>query len=301
MATLELSAGEVCDVVETYTGNTTAGNAIGHVKAGYDRFLAGTDPRTNRAHVWSFLQPISTITIWATATGAASGAPVKDNGTSTVTSAAAMFYASMVGHDVAFTASGNSYEITAYTSSTVVTVSGDASAEADADVLTVTADGAYSLPSAFGGLVEKPVYEYSSTLSTLATVEVSPKTIYSQWRLSNTAGVSRYLAIVPKDLVQATGQEWKLIVSPVPEDTQVWRYRYSILADDITDSATVYFLGGTSYSYLIRQLSLADAEYITGRTRGIHEAKAIGMMSAAVGRDDTLFITNDVERLEGGP
>jgi len=94
-----------------------------------------------------FLKTSGTITTWMTATNTADGAPIYSTitGESTITAPTATFYPSMVGKAIAFTATENSYVITAYTSSTVIKVSGDASGESDGDTITVTADGSYGL------------------------------------------------------------------------------------------------------------------------------------------------------------
>lgn len=297
---LELTANVVCDAVEGLTGVTDAGDALVHVKAGYRRFLDALDARTGRAYFWSFLQPLGTISIWETATGAASGAPSKDNGTSTVTSAAAMFDEGMIGHNVEFTATENEYEITAYTSSTVVTVSGDASGEADADVITVTADGIYPLPTDFGGLIDPFEYQYNSTLSRPALEEVSPGEILKGWRDTETEGTPRKWAVVPAEFTSTTGQRYKVLTYPVTEDDRTWNYRYLRLAVDITDASTAYFLGGALHSYCIRECALAEAEASTGATDGIHQARAQTMLMAAIDQDRALFATHSVESLADG-
>jgi hypothetical protein len=74
------------------------------------------------------------ITLWKTTTGACSG--VFSSPSTTVTATAAAFHATMVGRTLKG-GSGTEYLITAYTSTTVVVVTGDASAET---TFTVTAD-----------------------------------------------------------------------------------------------------------------------------------------------------------------
>ncbi|GAG04637.1 unnamed protein product, partial [marine sediment metagenome] len=122
-AYLELKANDICDLIEAYTGDATVGAALKHLKAGVQRFLTGLDPRDNEAHLWSFLQPISTVTIWATSTTTLDGPnTTKDNGTSTVTVDDATFYDSMIGYDL--TIGTTAYPITAVASTTVCTVTG---------------------------------------------------------------------------------------------------------------------------------------------------------------------------------
>ncbi len=128
---------------------------------------------------WRFQQPVASITLWATTTGVANGAPSFGDPESTVLANVSMFHASMVGHKLKFTvtstadgtptydstalnttvdvddtifkssmvgqsimfsATGTSYVINKFTDSTTVIVDGDASDEADGDTVTATHD-----------------------------------------------------------------------------------------------------------------------------------------------------------------
>ena len=111
---------------------------------GYRTFLAERD--------WAFLEKNTTQTAWVTETSTADGQPVYDAAAYSAVTVddADTFHPSMIGHDLVFTATGNSYEIYGYTSGTVVDVVGDASAEADPDTVTVTSNGIYRLPDDYG-------------------------------------------------------------------------------------------------------------------------------------------------------
>ena len=71
----------------------------------------------------------------------ADGAPVKNNGTSTVTTATSIFNSGQVGESVFFEATGNSYVIASFTSARIVVVTGDASGEANGDIVNVPCIG----------------------------------------------------------------------------------------------------------------------------------------------------------------
>jgi len=107
---------------------------------GYRTFLQGRD--------WAFLETVGNVTAWVDESSTANGAPVYDAAAYSAVTVddADTFHASMIGHDLTFAATGNSYEIYSYTSGTVVNVVGDASGEADGDTVTVTADAVYRMP-----------------------------------------------------------------------------------------------------------------------------------------------------------
>ena len=131
-----LNSGRRSDVA---AGLSTAqnSNVNAAVESGEARFAG--------AHDWGFLRPRLNLTLWPTVTGTAAAGL-----TTTVTATTAKFHPSMVGHSIVFTA-GSTYTITAYTSSTVITVNTTAAADSS-KAFTVTADGIYRLPDDYGGM-----------------------------------------------------------------------------------------------------------------------------------------------------
>jgi hypothetical protein len=144
----------------TWSGHTTAeinladqylDDAKAIVNEGYKRFKL--------AHDWGFLTIRTTLTGWVTNTETAVGAPSYSAPSSTVTVDTAMFYPSMVGQVLTFGTSETTWTIDGYTSSTVVTVTGDASGEAAAQEITVTATGFQRLPDDFSGqMIDEKMY-----------------------------------------------------------------------------------------------------------------------------------------------
>lgn len=225
------------------------------VNEGYLEFL--------NAHDWSFLSPEASIELWTTATGTASGKPVKSGTSSTVTSAAAMFYASMIGHNIAFTTSAKTYEITGYTSTTVVTVFGDASGEADGDTMTVTADGTYALPADFGGLIDRLTFVDEISYGSLAMT--TPEHIRHLLGMeADASGDPTYAAVQAKTYTTTTGQRWELLVWRVPNTDREMNYRYRVEAAEMTADAE-YPLGGPRHASTI----LAAVLMVMDRQRGI--------------------------------
>ena len=289
---LQLKADAICDVVEAAFKDATG---LNHLKAGYTRFLAGLDSRTGRSHTWSFLKPLSTITIWPTiAVGTATVTGVKDNGTTTVTASEDTFYPLMVGSTITITAVGD-FVIASYTSATVVVVTGDATGAGK--TFSIACDGTYALPDDFGGLLEPFTYDYHASYSTPRLEEVSVETIFARWRNSETEGTAWQWAILPVELDKTVGQLWKVIFAPVTQYARTLKYRYLKTPIDITDG-TVYLVGGTLHSYTIQELALADAELtLAGVDGGPHETRAAQLLAASIDKDKLLFETNDIQYL----
>ena len=295
MATLALACDAMVGRVEERMGWASPTGAqsiwaLARLNDGYARFLKGLVPETSPPlyHDWLFLRPYATMSLWATATGVAAGAPSKDNGTSTVTSAAAMFYPSMIGHGVTFTATEKTYVIASYTSSKVVVVTGDASGEANLDVMTVTAEGRYSLPSTFAGMYEDPVYVHVDGANLGDLEQGSLQQLYRRMRASDDTGDPVGFALQIRTLV-TTGQIWWLRVHPVPDTTRtiIFAYRYRVEA--LTDSGTVYHVAGQDHDVTILQFAYAEIERIKMHKSGPEEVQAQQRMLESVAFDEALF------------
>ncbi|HUW99394.1 MAG TPA: hypothetical protein VMY35_00310 [Phycisphaerae bacterium] len=296
MASLGILSSAMVDEIEAAMGWTSPSGAqsawaLARLNDGYDRFLKGLVPGSDppQFHDWLFMHPYSTITVWPTMTGAASGAPVYVNPSSTVTSAAAMFYASMIGHSVVFTATGNSYTITSYTSSTVVVVSGDASGEADEDVLTVTADGRYSLPTDFGGMGDEPVYAYASGASLPDFGHANLRKVYRELRDSATTDDPVRWALEPKARVATAVQAWWLRVEPVPDTARTVILPYRVAVSALTDSATEYCVAPIEDHRTILQCGKAAAEQQQTHAAGPEEFRAQLMMAESIAFDRGMY------------
>lgn len=245
-------------------------------------------------HPWSWLHPTADFVIWATATGTA-GVPAKDNGTSTVTTTAATFYDTMVGFNLVFGTSGNSYPIASYTSSTVVVVTGDASGEADAQTVTVTATGNYQLPDDFGILEDNITYDASGRGERLPIV---PDTEILT-RRSNTDMISfpTHGAIRPKSSDLTAGQRWELLTWPITDADYTLQLPYSVLVNALS-STNLYPLGGMMQSSLVLQSCLAVMDdWHWGGQRG-HRQRFLDALVSAIDRDnqglpDTLGVVHN--------
>lgn len=212
------------------------------------------------AHPWSFLKPQATITLWTTATGTMT---VTNN--TTVTAAAAAFYPSMIGATLVADTSEKEYTISAYTSATVVTVATDASGDTG-DTFTITPNGAYALPSDYGGLIDEFSYVAEQGFAPLHMVSVNE--VRYRWGIDiDPSGEPTIASIQPKAFVAATGQRWELIVWRVPSTTRVMKYRYRVDPNEMT-SDSEYPLGGAVHGPAIRAACLMMAE-----TSGSHPTR----------------------------
>lgn len=289
--------------ISTYAGASSAqkAEALRILNVGYRRFLRGGYLTQDgpQIHRWSFLEAATTLNLWDTTTGITLTG-VKSNGTSVVTAATGTtpFVESMIGHNIDFTVSTASLPIATYTSTSVVVVTGDADAE-DVTAFTITNDGWYWLPNDFGGFVNPPEYAYGTTTNPDLT-RCSPEEIRRYWKSQSTTdtGQPAYYAVEPKTFVAATGQRWRLLVSPKLLDADyVLHFRYRIVGAALTDSTTVYPMGGAEYEEVVLQAGRAAAELHGSDAQGAHEGTYQLLVQEAVALDENTMGAPDVEQL----
>ena len=293
---LELSVAAVCDLIEAYTGNTTAGDALVHAKIGYKRFLMGLDPRTQKVHTFSFLQPIATLSITADATGTATGVYDSDEDETTITATASIFYEWMIGETITVADVGD-LTITSYTSATVVVA--DAGEDFDSKAITVAHPGVYNLPVDFGGLLGPVSYIRNTNYENPGIRTVDPEFVIDQWRRDSSQDSTIYVAIAPGSLVttaQAAGRN-VMIVAPRSMYDRTLTYRYRRLPLDVTDSTSAYFLGGPIHNETILECALAAAELSMNKGSGQHEERAAKMLAASIDIDRAGFSRGQAEQI----
>jgi len=290
---LEYDASDVMECVKAYIGGTVTDAAgMAHVVAGSSKVYKAVDPRTGHRHHFSFLEPEDTLVLWATATGTMSVS------TTTITdSTNSPFYETMVGHTLVADTSETEYTITGYTSSSVITVSADATDD-NGDTFTITATGEYYLPARYRGIKENPVFAYDDDGNKYPLHERSPETIYELWRATDDAGYTENWALVADTHDTSTTQKYKMIVAPIPSDDMTTRARFiQRIPDPAVDQ---HFLGGPTVSMAIRAASMADAEIITGNTKGIWAEEAKELLISAIDEDKETITTHDTEQMETG-
>lgn len=284
-STLALSVGDICDAVETFTGDTTAGAALAYVNSAYRRVLAGVHPAdpTCDPHEWSFLRPLTTLVLWPTlSVGTATVTGVYD-GVTTITATAASFYASMIGRTLTITDVGD-FTVTGYTSSTVITVAGDATCAGK--TFSMTAD-AYGLPSGFAGL-ESPMVFVSSDATRRRTLEEAGTEQLDILQRDNTStGVpSLYgLRLRSSDIPS----RYDLTVWPEPDAVYTSRIRYRYQPSALADSSALYLPGDAHFSDAVLNAAIVKAGMDKGHVVGSYETAYQEAMIGALQRDKSAY------------
>lgn len=242
------------------------------VNAGYRRFLfSAMLPGEKVPHTWDFLEPLAEITVWPTVTATMSGVPVYDASKySTITVTADSFFPTMVGKEITFTDSGNSYTISSYSTTKVIVVLGDASGELSGDTVTITANGDYRLPDDFGGV--KGSFHILGNTTVIINVEKVGVGIILNKRANLTTYdyTPQYFAIKPVAIDGSSGQRHDLMLYPTPNETLVMQYQYSILPN-VLDSTYPYPKGAEQFSEAITYACLAEVERRQRIDRGFRE------------------------------
>ena len=296
MAYNELTVWDACRAVERFTGNSDPGAALLHVRAGYQRFLTGSQPDDPRAvHTWNFLQPLGTLAVTYQTSGFVStGVYDADEETTTVTATAAAFATWMTGLTITVTDVGDLviYSVT----STTVAVCTDGEDFAG-KATSVPANGIYALPADYGGQIEVFQYPYDPTYATPVMEEVGPEDIMAWWAASNTPADPRLFAVVASVETGSTAQSHELWLAPRPQYDRTLRYRYRRRAPQIVDDKDCFFLGGADHAQTIKHLAIAEAELETGHVGGPREVRAQRELLAAITLDKRLFTSISVPSL----
>ncbi len=265
-------------------GTTELANLLAAMRGGYRQFLSPPIlPGEEVAHSWSFLQVSTTLTAWADV--AATVMTVDGAGNKTVTAASATFYPSMIGHTI--TSTNASYTITAYTSSTIVTVDVDASADTG-ETFTMTATGDYRLPDDFGGF-NGPLHYNASSYNNHPIHQTGTGNIYGQRQQPLTANLAtrpELYAVLPLASTGLTAQRSDLMLWPTPQSDHVLRIRYKVQQEPIDDT-NEYPLGGMAHGDTLLASCLAYLETMVRDGQGPLWQNFITQLAASVSRDRT--------------
>lgn len=216
-----------------------------YVAEGYRDFLLSYD--------WSFTKPTATSVLWAT-TLSTTTMSVGGTGNKTITASAATFFATMIGHTIVST--NASYVIDGYTSSTVVTVTTDASAD-DTEAFQITADGSYRLPDDFGGLMTD-VYFQADEGRWVPLAGTGVAEVLELLQVSTSTGRPTVCAVEAITVSGTIGQRFDLLAWRIPDSDYTIRYQYQVLPDKLVASGYPY--GGARYAETIKYACLAAME-----------------------------------------
>jgi hypothetical protein len=255
-------------------------------------YVPQAERRVLSAHDWFWSKPTGSVVLFATITATESGSAVN-----TFKSAAAAFQATMIGHTIVMTTSGTIYTITAFTSTTEVTISETYSAADNGDTFTVTADGANRMPDDFGGLIGPVAY-------------VAGQGSYPQLEKTGVAKIRRLqqesistgrptlcgeLALV----VSGTGQRFDLLTWRIADQDYTILFRFQINFDALTTGIFAY--GGMQAAELWVAAALAAMELGKFHIKGPLEQDYQQKLQDAIRKDsrdhrsDTLGVLVDSE------
>ena len=202
-------------------------------------------------HTWSWLTQTKTLNAFGDASATAAAGL-----TTTLTATTATFSPEMVGQTIVFTASGNEYTITAYTSSTIVTVNSTAAADSST-AFTITTDGNCLLPDDFGSFIGQfMAWPAGSPYS--PPYKVDPMTILQLRAQSNMSNRPQMFALRWRSQSSGANQKQELVFYPLPDADYVFTYQYAILVNKLS-TTNPYPLGGARISQLMMEACKALA------------------------------------------
>lgn len=297
MATSRLSSAQIVDAVVDYSAVSRT-VALARAQAGYERVLAGEDPRSG-LHQWSFMVQTATLRLWPDVALDASntvrgGTYNETNDETPLTATFAAFHPYHVGYEITLTDTG-AVRIVGYTSSTAVMLDGDQSA-VSGETFTVTSGGRYLLPATFNGMGGHPVltFDSGSGLRPPRLQEVSPEAILNQRRNSDADGTPRRYAVAPAsgtDWVSGEAQRFVLFVDPAPDVAWTVSYRHEAVTDALEDATTNYALGPSWMGRLYEAAAMAQSELRDARKGSNWEKMFQRMMVTAIDRDAAVLDT----------
>ncbi|MGE0289383.1 MAG: hypothetical protein AB7I42_24225 [Bradyrhizobium sp.] len=240
-------------------------------------------------HLWSWLRPITTITLWDSKTPTAS-VTITTDGTTAVTSSGSTFYESMIGKSiVAYNNTtgvlvGTVGTIAAVPTASTLTLAADAAVANATYRWAITADGTYRLPVEFIGMEGKKLYH--ATGESKNAIEMrSESRILEMLQFNESEGQPAAFAVRPvAGYTGAAEQQWELLVGPIPDDDYVMKFPMHLNVDALTayDGTDKYMPGGSVYTELFRAAALMAVESELFRTRGLRYEEAVDALVAAV-------------------
>jgi len=272
--------------VSNYT--TTQSNlVIQCIKRGLRRFYnPSLLPNENKVHQWSFMHPVTTITV-GPLSRTASGLPTYDAGTgySTITLTADGFdtRSDSFTTTVTFGTSGTAYTIVSVTSTTVALVSGDASGETTDDSVTISGQQDYDLPDNFGDI--EGVLTFSSSSQGYISIPTSSESELRRRRqFTTSSGRPVVAAVRPKSFDGSNGQRYELMLWPPPDSSYTLTYKYLAIPNALSDTYP-YPMGGEIHAETILLSCLAAAEEYIEDDLGVKKSEYLDRLRTSIETD----------------
>lgn len=253
--------------------------ALEWLNDGYREFLKGIiydrEGSAVAHHPWSFLKPEASMTLWGGFTAQAISAG--GAGDTTLTAAAATFFATMVGATITGVQTETEYTIVTYTDSTHVVVDADASGDT---TFTMTPDGVNRLPSDWGGSDQCPVYDNDEGVGD-DLQECFPERMDELYRQSDSEGTPSRWCYVPAAHANSASLAQNIRVHPPCDDDYLINWPYRVNPADLADSAT-YHVAGWEHDQTIIAFGKAAAEFDKSHKHGYWWNEAQRLMSGSV-------------------
>ena len=255
------------------------------VKRGLSQFLMPAPLKDeSTAHRWSFLTPTTTITTFPAFSESATAVDVYDSGNNEtkVTMTATTFLSTHVGQVMTFAATGNTYVIKTYTSTTIIELVGDASGESDTDTITIDNDDLL-LPDDFGGI--EGFVTFASAEGRPPIQVRSEADVRRMRQESTSAARPKMVAVRPKKTLDtAIGARWEMMLWPAPDTAYTLGYRYARLLD-VLATGTDFFWAGAAHRETIITSCLSIAEQRAEGFRFYHHDRFREALAASISYD----------------
>lgn len=269
-----LSLGRKGSVADGLT-SAAATNVTAALDSGLREFYA--------AHDWSFLYPEASLTLFGPASGTVTGSGFA-GGLTTVTATTAKFFSTMIGHSIVISTVGT-FTITGYTSTTVITVSGNATCTSKS--FTITPNGANRLPDDFGGILSNQINFTSSSGGRFIEVGGSIDQIRALLGAVTTQSRPYISCVSALSSDGTTGQRFDLVSYPICDTDYPVKFRYGINANALL--TTQYPYGGEQHAETIRAYGLAAAEKTFNDGQTAKQAEAQRMLQLSIQKDNRSF------------
>ena len=240
-------------------------------------------PGLTEPHVWSCLMDPGLLDLWGDiavdATVTVTGGAYAD-GVTTITASEALFFETMVGKSIVITTVGT-FTVSAYTSSTVIVVTGDASL-AVADTFSIASDGTFRLPSDFESPASSKLVYTSDT--SYPDIRLMNKQDVDRMRAQSDTGYPQYAYIEWNTSDGSAAQTQQLITWPEPNGHYPVQLPFKAQPQGMS-AANPYPRGGPEMADVLLSVILAVCEESKTGRRGDRYGEAVDKVRQAVRRD----------------
>jgi hypothetical protein len=246
-------------------------------------------PPDSKAHSWRFLRPTLSLVVWSDVAVSASVTVtgVYSAPNTTITATAASFYPSMVGRSLVVTGVGT-FTVVSYTSSTVIVVSGNATASGA--TFSIASDGLFALPDGCSGIEGDLLFSADTGMP----IPLINERQLAEKRQTTSVPTGRpsYAALRPRTFDATVGQRWDIWLYPTPDSAYTLSYASWIHPDTIT-STLVYVMGGTPHSRTAKESILLAGERLLNK-QITREAPFFSALRASIDFDRRRFASATV-------